>query len=286
MASRRLRRLGTFARTVGAGLLRRASSEPPAAPGPRIVFTITNGRSGSEYLSSLVDCVDGVVGRHEPAPYFQDLFRDAARSDWLAKEFLLTQKLPKIKEEQCELYIETSHLFGKGYFDAMLELGVDFGLIVLRRDAVKLAHSMYRLATIPERTRIGRYFYLGRDDKTLTRLTKEDPTDLDLCLWHALETEARQKAYAERAERRGLRVFDTSVEKLNQRDELEALLNAFDVAMTQADHDRVDALLGRPKNARVDSTHRELSLEEARAQMDALRPFIAMNGEKGPDALL
>lgn len=284
MRSRRLRRLSTYAGVLAAGAIARWREREPVAPRGRLVFTITNGRSGSEYLAKLLDSVGGVVATHEPAPYFQDLLHDVQRRPRLARDFLLTRKLPAIAALDADLYVETSHLFGKGYFDAMLSLDAPFGLIVLRRDPVAVAHSMHRLGSIPERTKMGRYFYLGRDDENLTELRMENPSDLDLCLWHARETEARQEAYARRAREKGLTVFETSLERLNARGEAEALLAAFGVAPTPQDLARLEAARGTPRNARPCSTRRVLALDEARERMRMLDGFVAPRGAAAPAA--
>jgi len=163
----------------------------------RLIFTVTNGRSGTGLLAQLFSCLDGVRAEHEAKPGFEYLMRDTHRSPSVCRRYLSSIHLPEIARSAEDTYVDTSHLFSKGWIEHALSLGLTFDAVVLTRDARKTACSMYRLNTIPRRTRIGRWFYMSPNVGTITRL--EDPakmTDYQLCYWHALETEARQEHYA------------------------------------------------------------------------------------------
>jgi hypothetical protein len=113
-----------------------------------------------------------------------------------AKAFWCKEKLPFIAEQNHHVYVETSHLFCKGFFEPLLSLGVRPALIFLRRDPRDVAHSLYRLGTIPGRTEKGCTFLLQPDDPdTLFVSDWESLTDYQLCFWYCLEIDRRQKLY-------------------------------------------------------------------------------------------
>jgi len=70
-----------------------------------------------------------------------------------------------------DIYIETCHTFGKGFLEPMLEICHDTEIIILHRNPIDVAMSMYRLGDIPGRTKTGMHWYLGPNDRlSLTRL--------------------------------------------------------------------------------------------------------------------
>jgi len=120
-----------------------------------MVFTVTSGRSGSGFLAYLFSAVDSVYSAHEPSPRFDTLMHDVQNNKILASNFLYHCKFPYIDNVNLPVYVETSHLFGKGYFEAMLETGARFGLIGLRRNLRATALSFHRIGSIPDRSKIG-----------------------------------------------------------------------------------------------------------------------------------
>src|SRR5215207_7350211 len=80
----------------------------------RMVFCITNGRSGSAVLAEHFACLEGVDAEHEAVPKFTWLLHQVQRNPGLAADFLLYEKLPQVGGGSKPVYVETSHLFGKG----------------------------------------------------------------------------------------------------------------------------------------------------------------------------
>lgn len=246
LESHRLRRLAYLA------LMARGLIAPAPLPQQKLVFTITNGRSGSARLTTLFDAVDSVTSVHEPHPRFDTLMHVAHRSPAIARGFLRHVKLPAITSLPRPVYVETSHMFGKGYFDAMLDLEVPFSLVLLRRKARSIARSMLRLDTIPGKTYWGRRFYMYPSEALFVKLPDiTNLTDYQLCYWHALETEARQKAYGTRARERGLTVVDADTDDLNTPGTFEALLGALGIEASAADLARIEALRSERVNEKT-----------------------------------
>jgi hypothetical protein len=167
-----------------------------------LVFTVTTGRSGTAYLASLLARLPSTTALHEPDPSFTSVMRDVQTRPEVAREFWCEKKLPFIAEQDARVYVETSHLFCKGFFEQLLALGVRPALIFLRREPCDVARSLYRLGTIPGRTEKGRAFLLEPDDPhTLFVSDWESLTDYQLCFWYCLEIERRQKLYQVLADR-------------------------------------------------------------------------------------
>lgn len=269
LESHRLRRLAYLA------LMARGLVVPAPLPQQKLVFTITNGRSGSARLTTLFHAVESVTSTHEPHPRFDTLMHAAHRSPFIARGFLRHVKLPAIARLPRPVYVETSHMFGKGYFDAMLDLEMPFSLILLRRNARSVARSMLRLGTIPGKTHWGRRFYMYPSEALFVKLPDASKlTDYQFCYWHALETEARQKAYGERARAKGLTVVDVDTEDLNAPGTFENLLASLGIEANEADLARIEALRSERVNEKThhssEATNMPVDMDAEEAVIDAL----------------
>lgn len=190
----------------------------------KIIFTITSGRSGTNYLCDILSILPNVVSLHEAEPRFDDYTLDLLDVEQ-AKEFLLTKKIPAI-ENLCidkDFYIETSHVFCKGFLEAWLDLE-DLpcpDIILLNRDCRKIAQSLCRLNTIPGKTKKGNQFCLHPDSPfALTKLADwEALTDYQLCYWYTQEIEARKKHFSKIIEKRGGKTVSTTAEALAEKSE-------------------------------------------------------------------
>lgn len=236
MNSHRIRRLAYRSRMAAGPLL------PARLPRQKLVFTITNGRSGSARLTALFQMVESVAATHEPEPRFDTLMHEAHLDPALAGRFLRYVKLPAIARLEKPVYVETSHMFGKGYFDAMLELGLPFSLVLLHRDPRRVALSMLRLDTIPGRTHWGKRFYLDPSEALFVKLPSPSRlTDYQLCYWHVRETMARQETYGAMARAAGLAVAEADTDALNGSGAFDALLAALSIVPTADDLTRIEA---------------------------------------------
>lgn len=191
----------------------------------RLIFTVTTGRSGTAYLAAVLSYMKGVSARHEPAPEFVTVLRDAQRDPSLATRFLLGEKLPAIAGDPAGIYAETSHLACKGFLEPLLELGIVPDLIIHRRAVRDIAKSLYRQGTIPGRTEKALRFYLTPDDPgvmTLKGWTTLD--DYQLCYWYCLEIERRARKYRRLFLERGATVTETTLTGLKTAAGLKRLL--------------------------------------------------------------
>lgn len=184
----------------------------------RCVFTVTTGRSGTKYLTQILALHREVISLHEPDPSFVLCMRAAQADPSIASRFLTERKLPAIRAAASRsVYIETSHLFCKGFLDAWLDSDLPTpDLILLDRDHRATALSLERLATIPGRTESGRRWYLAPDDPTvlLTLPGWTALSDYQLCYWYCLEIEERKRLYGPLIEARGCTVVRVDVDAI------------------------------------------------------------------------
>jgi hypothetical protein len=170
----------------------------------RLIFAVSTGRSGTGYLARVLRCVPGVAAYHEPEPRFSHVMRAALRTPAVARTFWVEAKLPRIAGVASAIYAETSHLFGKGFVEPLLDLGIQPDLIVLARDHRPVALSLYRLHMIPARTPQGRRYLLQPDDPGVLSLRGwEGLHDYQLCYWYCLEMARRAEHYAAVFEKQG-----------------------------------------------------------------------------------
>lgn len=183
---------------------------------PRLIFTVTTGRSGTAYLWRILELVPGIASQHEVRPLFADVMREVQTNPAAAREFWIERKLPAILECGRPVYVETGHLFCKGFFEPLLELGHTPDLILLSRPNRQVATSLLQLGTIPGRTKGGLHWYLSPDDPgVLTLPDWRSLSDYQLCYWYCLEIERRARVYGETVRSRGGRVVATTLAEIN-----------------------------------------------------------------------
>lgn len=188
--------------------------------GKRLVFSVTTGRSGTEFLARALALFRGVHAAHEPRPRFATAWRAvlAARDpESAAREFWLAEKLPRIRRTRGDVYAETSHLACKGFLVALADLGVAPEIVHLRRDPRAVATSLWRLGAIPGRTLKGVKHFVSpwdRNHLAWRDLEHAQPNDYQLCYWYALEIDARAAALRAALEPRGVRIHKVEFDAL------------------------------------------------------------------------
>lgn len=165
-------------------------------PAKRLIFTITTGRSGTGHLAEVLRDIPDVQSYHEPEPRFSDVMRSVQKDKTVAVKFWINKKLPQIAKETASIYIETSHLFCKGFIEPLLDMGIIPDLITLSRPERDVAKSMLRLGTIPGRTEKGLKYYLSPADPGVLSLPNwQSLHDYQLCYWYCLEIKRRSEYY-------------------------------------------------------------------------------------------
>ena len=196
---------------------------------------------------------------HEPAPRANFELRPALADPGAGLRWLVTAKLPAIAATGADPYVETSHLYCKGFIELFLALGLRPRFIILRRDASAVARSLYQLSAIPYRTKDGRLVLLDPSDAgTLPFPGWQSAGDYELCYWYALEIERRQAAYREQFLRDGIAYADVWMHDLTQWEPFRALCAfvapALDPSPRRALYDELVAVNQHPRDAALPGT--------------------------------
>ena len=237
-----------------------------ACKSKKLIFTVTAGRTGTTYLTKLLQGVQGVTSLHEPAPDFVKVMRLSQTHPNTAMNFLCAIKLPHILQCQTPVYAETSHLFCKGFLEPMINLGLRPHLIFLRRSPQDVARSFFERGSIPTRTTRGiKYLLDPRDPNVMPTPNWELFDDYQMCFWYALEIERRQQFYRQMAQDIGLTIFDVTAKELNQWEVFAQMLTCFDLPITEGlkqHHGEVSSVLHNLNNNKVDEIWGVRELEE------------------------
>jgi len=182
----------------------------------KLVFTVATGRCGTAFFAEILRLVPGAESLHEPEPEYADVLREVQGNPEKARDFLIERKLPAIAAQSSSIYIETSHLFCKGFLEPLLEMGIVPALLWIRRDHRAVASSMFRAGTIPGRTDKGLRFYLSPGDPGVLNLSGWHALhDYQLCYWYCLEIERRGREYRELYLANNWLWAETSLEDIN-----------------------------------------------------------------------
>ena len=200
----------------------------------KLIFTVTSGRSGTDYLSRLLAAIPDVSSHHEPNPNFVQVMRRVQSDPAMAYMYLNQHKLPAIAQEPGKIYVETSHLTSKGFLEPMIRMGLRPSLIILRRPPREVAWSYLEKETVPTRTTLGiRYLFDPRDLGVLPLINWESASDYQLCFWYALEVERRQLYYTSIAKHYGLTVVDVTNTELNDWETYAQMLTDLGLTITE-----------------------------------------------------
>lgn len=158
-----------------------------------LTFCITNGRTGTTFVTAMFELFDDTVSVHEPEPNFAEVFPQVKEDPREAVEFW-KKKLDVIGQQPQKNYVETSNVFGKGFFIPLIRgHGIFPNLLFLNRDFRDTAKSFYKRGSIPARTDRGHFYQCHPDMPGSIPLYKHKQlSDYQLCYWGVLDIFGRQ----------------------------------------------------------------------------------------------
>lgn len=249
----------------------------------KYIFCINPGRTGSEYISKVFSCVDGVAAFHEPKPIMHGPQMQAfLMGDPSPMEKMMDEKIAFMNDSlrQSRYYVETNHCFIKG-FGWLLPGRVpesEIGVIVLKREKSLVVDSLYKVnahpfSTTGEKWIITPQFY--RDNITpfpkgysaflfwfqkikyrlFNRLRKKFnsaiPEDTitfakSLIGWYVEETYALGEAYKKKFP--GVRMVELDLSDLNTVEGFEKVLTVFNIPLVYTQD--MNEVIGKKVNER------------------------------------
>lgn len=200
--------------------------------GKRLIFTVATGRCGTGFLASTLRWLPEVDCFHEAAPDFVRAMRGAQQDPSQARRFLISKKLPAIESCPSPVYIETSHLFCKGFAESLWELGFSFDLLHIHRPHREVARSLFRLNTIPGRTPAGiKYTLQPTDPGVLPVADWKSLDDYQLCYWYCMEIARRADEYMQKVQHHGGTAYRTSLAEISRPIGVQRIAEALELAM-------------------------------------------------------
>ncbi len=246
----------------------------------RLVFTVTSRRSGSKLLTKLAGKIPGVKAVHEGRPRMNYVMRSIQGYPLAAKWWLESEMYPSIAAELNQpVYLETSHLFCKGFIEPTLDLGLRPRIILLSRPPDEVAASLYSIDCIPERTRSGRLVLLGPSDPGVWKIPAwETLSDYQMCYWYAREIERRQAYYARILPEQGCPCLHLTLAELTDASRFEDVAHFLTGRVeTDFDEHEIEAVLQSNQNPKSFLT------SKLRPKLDAVK---RMNEESVIDELM
>lgn len=127
------------------------------------------------------------------------VLRGVCANPGVARLWLETEMFPEIvKKIRAPSFIETSHLFCKGFIEPTIELGLRPNFLILCRPAADVAASLLAINCVPDRTPDGKLVLVAPGDPGVQKTPDwKSFTDYQMCYWYAKEIERKQKNYEE-----------------------------------------------------------------------------------------
>jgi hypothetical protein len=236
----------------------------------------------------------GISAEHEPAPRANFELRSTLRDPRHGLKWLAEQKLPAIARSAATMYVETSHLYCKGFVELFFLLGLKPRFILLRRDARAVARSLFQMNVIPERTHDGCLVLVGPNDVNVLPLPGSlNFTDYQLCYWYAKEIERRQALYRGLFETSGIQFVDLSIGELVQWPMFLRLVDFLGTPARDSARDTFERIVAENQNPRdlampgcVDRVLPDSAATEEREVDWACAPYFLSSALSAADACL
>lgn len=212
------------------------------------IFCINSGRSGSNYLSYLLDSTAECRCYHERYPNFAGYAIQKMNSEGFENTIEFQRiKIKAILQEEIDkpIYGDTSHLFIKSWFVAAVNELSNIKVIWLKRNLDDIVKSMLRLNAIPDKTFKGQNWYLKSSYKYNLLKAQKSMTDKENCEWYAKEIEKRAEFFQEKYPH--IPFYEIDLEDLNDKDKVFGFLKLLNLTPTAA----TEKLIGVKRNIKL-----------------------------------
>jgi hypothetical protein len=170
----------------------------------RLIFTISPGRAGSEYLATLLRSAENVHALHEPLPRMNGRILEMAMSRPPGESYVKRRiKLLGINRALSRLdsdtiYAETSHMFIKSFHDVVLDYYENVEVIILRRQLHKVLKSFVELGFFSDINPVAdRWMHKPGSANSATELLRplDEMDQYEKCIAYLLDIEGLARAF-------------------------------------------------------------------------------------------
>jgi len=220
-----------------------------------LVFVISPGRSGSQFLASLLDATADGSAVHEPRPRMNGAFLRGLSEQRLAASYArrriklvgLLTALEALSEGHT--YVETSHMFVKTFYDVVLDYFPNVKVVHLRRAVPAVVRSFAELGYFSDRSTHWRHWMhdaYASEPLLSPAVPRGDADSFDRILAYLADIEARaamvRQKYPETA------FYPIELEKIGEPDGARRLVGQLGLQWTAA----AEATCRRRANLRRD----------------------------------
>lgn len=222
----------------------------------KYIFCINTGRSGSDYLSKLIDNIPEICSTHEPQPIMNTTpMYEYLHGNKSLINGLMHNKVESIRhlKKDSKVYLETNHCFIKGFGWEIVNYipKHEIGVIVLKRDHESIIDSYLRIGSNPfsnagpnwlitpnndaiTKPPISKntYWFLRQVLKPYFYFSRKTPFFLQslsrkLLQWYIDETHALYKKF--RVMHPEIKFYEISISQLNSHHEIDKMLRFFEI---------------------------------------------------------
>ena len=229
-----------------------------SGPPPFYLFCINSGRSGSQYLATLLRTDPQVAAFHEAVPEMNgDILRLAEREPYAATYDARRFKAAAVRELLARypgrrVYAETNHMFIKTFFDVAMtefsaEAGERVGVVLLRRELAAVVKSFAELGMFTDSNAYWPAWMSSpyAHTRAIEPAAPEGTLDaLETTVAYLVDIEARAQRF--RRDFPGADVFETRIEAFADPREIERLFAWAGLTV----NDETRAMCNRPVNER------------------------------------
>jgi hypothetical protein len=218
------------------------------------IFCINTGRAGSDYLAKLLGSANNVLAQHEPDPkmighILQLVTSDTYENTYLERFFKVEAIENALKASGKNVYIETSHMFIKTFFDLVANEFRNVNVIFLNRSLVDTLQSFCELGYFTNFNDIWPDWMISPYAKTAAiecAIPEEEQDSIGLAISYLIDIHARALRFKRNYTH--IPVIEIELGKLNNIENVIDLFDRLNIKPTEATR----LLVGQKQNARVD----------------------------------
>lgn len=268
-------------------LRRRYELSSNDTPKRKLVFSISSGRAGSEYLKTILGSALNVKSFHEPEPSMSGTFlMDSMINPLITSYEKRLEKVKKIKEvishfPPSTIYAETNHMFIKTFYDVILEnfKDCDIYVIVLRRALDKVLASFIKMGYFTEKNNAWpHWMHKVPSVNSLLKpiMNYEEMDQYDRAIAYLLDIEMRAREFI-KMQSENCFIREVNLDDIQTFEQVENLFDFLGLSATPYTYEVVGEVVNARKE-RKEGLNIDTNLEYC---ADRIRQFLKVHREAG-----